>query len=1107
MHGDFSKWLPIYRRNINGVLFQQGRVSLDSDFTAQARLTTDWQDQAGRDLIGPNIATVPAEVPDSLKVIDVTVPPPSYEEAWISVKPGRIWVNGMLVYLDEEDPVLRKATLLTHPDWNIAPVLNREAVVLEVWREAINAFQLPETMMEPALGGPDTSEHIQTAVAFRLVKLNDDEDCHNIFDRISDDFTKKPILLATLQPSKEIDGECPVTQSGGYVGFEHNLYRLEIASINDSVITAKGPMFKWSQYNGGLVGRGEFDKLQNKVILTANTQAIITSGLNDFYLETVEYDTELGHWRVTFGAKATISSNNELTLGEIYYGSLEDVGSNSVFFRLWNGILPVSAFPKVSGIDEPQELRDGICLQFKADNNLYYKSGDYWTFSLRAGGIDNPATLIDSAPPEGIHYHRVPLAILTWDANGQQLTEDIEDCRNIFYPRTHVQSCCTLTVGDGVKSQGQFNSIQAAVDYLPDTGGQICVLPGQYKEKIVIEGKNNILIRGCGDPTKIGPVPEPEVGIKIANSRNIQIESLSLDTAIDGSGIYIDSPAHDPDIEGPGSFVGLYPPITHHITLDNVTIQAEKRPAVEVQYAGYVTIRNCRISMRNQPTDQPGIYIWADEALIEGNLIVAEPDLTLPGGTFVYRNRGGLVLGEGCDGIRIVNNIIEGGYGIGITMGNTPMPSAGNYLREITIEHNRITRMYMSGIGMAKLSDPYVSNDCILIDNLKIIDNEIRYCLAGNLPDSNNIVAYGAIALADVDSLLVTGNIIEDNGTNPDYANAVCGLYIIHGEEIEIYNNRIANNGVKGGVTKTGQRGGIVIKNATAPLIPSTYDSLQILNQKGPPAVKVHDNIVSAPVGRALSAIALGPVSVSGNQFTTRSIEKRAGNVFGQANTNDLIKDVGSFTTSSAFAATVSIFNLGISHELFFKFFNFAQQGSINLDILSNTDKYKIEYDDSSRILSIPFHPPEICRFRRFLPYGKVLFTNNLCNLELLEAASPGQSLVSSIAITTLDDVGFHDNQCDVNTIDDFLLSQAYILGTTLRVTDNRFEEEIFNVLYSAVSTGLILNRTDDNISTHCIRIIDGCISSNLVPHTTVLWQHIYNRIENAQKSVCDTIT
>ena len=85
-----------------------------------------------------------------------------------------------------------------------------------------------------------------------------------------------------------IAGDCPVVGGGGYTGFEHNLYRIEIAD------TAPGApaRFKWSQWNGGLAGRGRFDSTTDpdRVIIDAGRAAIVNSGLTEFYLEALQYD-------------------------------------------------------------------------------------------------------------------------------------------------------------------------------------------------------------------------------------------------------------------------------------------------------------------------------------------------------------------------------------------------------------------------------------------------------------------------------------------------------------------------------------------------------------------------------------------------------------------------------------------------------------------------------------------------------------------------------------------------------------------------------------------------------------------------------------------------
>ena len=61
MKGDFSRAYGAPKGNYSGVLFQQGRVFTDGDGNAQTAIATAWQDTAGRDVVGPNLAAVPAE--------------------------------------------------------------------------------------------------------------------------------------------------------------------------------------------------------------------------------------------------------------------------------------------------------------------------------------------------------------------------------------------------------------------------------------------------------------------------------------------------------------------------------------------------------------------------------------------------------------------------------------------------------------------------------------------------------------------------------------------------------------------------------------------------------------------------------------------------------------------------------------------------------------------------------------------------------------------------------------------------------------------------------------------------------------------------------------
>ena len=377
------------------------------------------------------------------------------------------------------------------------------------------------------------------------------------------------------------------------------------------------------------------------------------------------------------------------------------------------------------------------------------------------------------------------------------------------------------------------------------------------------------------------------------------------------------------------------------------------------------------------------------------------------------------------------------------------MVSAGA-LYDICVVNNRIYDMGLNGIGVIGFFDLSGDDEMISIERLTIRTNKIKRCLRRTLAPipsrMQDSMGYGAIALADVSELVIHDNVLQDNG--PSELDPICGIFILHGEGIDIHRNRILNNGAKSAEgasqARPGRRGGINVVYCvplTVPIAIGRFGDLPA--QGGVPALRVHDNIVSVPLGQALMATALGPVSIQGNQFTSRGV---------------VLSREGISSTVSA--ATVTINNLGLSNEVYLQLINFLlmQRGSLVRKDLASVDDERIavsrELDDR--------------RLGGLLPNGNVLFADNHCVLDLRESGL-GLSL-SSILILTLDDVTFHGNQCDCNLLDDFVLSQAVLVGLSLRVADNRFKEGKFNAVFSAITLGAI-NNTSGNQSTHCLLI------------------------------------
>src|SRR5262245_17157790 len=139
MKGDFSQWRFDASENINALLHQQGRVLNDADLTESGRIQLDWNDRTARDLVGRELAAVPADQPAGFKVTAAKV---DGEFVRLVVQTGRIWADGLHLFLSNgsDSAVERLGSYLGPPVQNSAETTatiddtTRDAVILEVWR-------------------------------------------------------------------------------------------------------------------------------------------------------------------------------------------------------------------------------------------------------------------------------------------------------------------------------------------------------------------------------------------------------------------------------------------------------------------------------------------------------------------------------------------------------------------------------------------------------------------------------------------------------------------------------------------------------------------------------------------------------------------------------------------------------------------------------------------------------------------------------------------------------------------------------------------------------------------------------------------------------------
>ena len=1136
MIGDFSRVQFRPGDNFNGILPQQGKVLLDSDGIAATLIENDWRQTAARDIVG-NLAGVPAAAPDSFSISAATLTAGAVS---LTVGTGRIWADGLLVRLGEPgSTVTRTATWIEPPivptegdATNVADGVT-DAVILEVWQNALNAFQVPGVLLEPALGGPDTAERLQTSFAFRLARLSPGATCASLaFDE-----SGRGHLTASLVPPVVTAGDCPVEGAGGYSGFEHQLYRIQVADT-----TAAASQFKWSRVNGGLVGRGAFDPVTQKITITSNLAAINGVNQSSFYLEIEQYDDAAGYWKVASGAQAALSAGVLQCTAAPAFGTYP-AAAGTVFFRLWDGLSPVSAFPLSA---TPAQLENGILLQFDADAPGKYLPGDYWMFPVRAQGIPNPTTLIDAKPPEGIRYHRVPLAEITWSGAGGSFTAgDIEYCRTIVPPLSRKQGCCTCHVGDGVTSFGDFTHIQAAVDSLPPEGGEICLLPGLFRERVHIYECRDIVVHGCGWQTRVAsPLTAPPAApsdsapinnilavFSIANSRHIVLRDFAIEADDTDAGVLIDG--QSTTLPGSGAVYEHAASVNEtnllrgaiDVTLQHLVITAAALPAVLAQRVELLRIASNRIAMKNVRSTWPAVFASGREIHIADNWVGLQslandrewlPDTVVADLATTADNQatthtsgeaaaanfaavvnagplhpGGIQIGGPSTDVYILRNEIEGGSRNGITLGSyeildtnskntlqwvgvlvneetddcctgTLQPPgtttgggggrvvASGLLVNIHIHCNRIRNMGLCGIGPVGFFDLEKTLEIITIDGLHICENSITSTVQRNiqaLTAAQAIVeGYGAISIPDVDSLIIRGNTITDFGATPGAR--VCGVFVLHGEGIEISGNQITETSDWAAAstddTTTGARGGIMILTATPPEFEqplSTSSSTPGLYlaapspiyQPGLPALRVFNNLVRVPLNYAFCAFGFGPFEVASNHFACG----------------------GRVTTKAALdiAQTVLIVNLGTAIEL-------AQPSTLPSGVYTHASG-----SFSNNAASV----------FQTTSSGAVSFTGNVCQFE---GRANRQVELSSVCIITPDHLIFSNNHCWLDASRLTAALDAFLVSGSLNVIGNRFQEAVNSVLASGITSGNV-NVTGQNISTYCLFVLGATHSNN----------------------------
>lgn len=463
----------------------------------------------------------------------------------------------------------------------------------------------------------------------------------------------------------------------------------------------------------------------------------------------------------------------------------------------------------------------------------------------------------------------------------------------------------------------------------------------------------------------------------------------------------------------------------------------------------------------------PSTDIWIVENEIAGG---ARNGITL--GNIIYLDQGGngdgtflgttLDLDSACSAGG--SSTIPGTHQSGST--STPV-AAGGLIRNLHILRNRIRDVGMCGIGPIGFFDITTTREIVSLENVLIAENILVNTLRRNVLSASvnaSPYGYGVVSLPDVSNLLIRANIVINYGIAPGAE--VCGIYVYHGEGVEIDGNQIREtrdlsdfSGEKQ-ATYGGKRAGIYIDVVTPPTLDTSADSswsqaagkvfkvdasdayrIQLPNYApGFPSLRIENNTVRVAFGLALFSEGTGPFSILGNHFAT------GGTVVSDdpaMKALDVTNADAEKLNTGAGALTVSIVNLGFSLELY--------------DVLA---RY-IDVIDRAKGESLQEVGTALSTLAA--ASGTVLFSNNICQLVAQLNSVRG---VCSVGIVTLDSLLFNNNHLWINGQIGSAFADAILLGVTVQTTANRFEESVFAVPASGVSLGLA-NVNAQNICTH----------------------------------------
>lgn len=1120
---DISRSAFYASKRYRGVRMQQGRVLTDDDWNSQDDLAHDDVRWTRLHVIGP------AGSPD--EGFKIGAPISTGSEIDFELAAGTYYVSGQRVTL------LEPIHFASQPDWIDMPPSERSApsgdrtdfVYLEVWEQIVTAVE-DEELFEKALGGPDTTTRRRLMARVKILAGVTVDDCEAAWSLLAAELAADE--LGTLDASGELisdlslrvsyaessapDDLCTPSVTAGYLGAENQAVRVQL--IDGQLV--------WGYDDAAPPYRATLDAAGAVLTFLSQPRDAAHWPLAGQTLEILRPVAALANGEQLADVKGhltTLSASydpttRQVTLTTPHPDGAVLAGLDHVYVRMWRrgtdlasppGVLVVPSTPIVLGNTGVTVTVEGTDLNADA----------YWVIAVRPETPDQvvPWELETGRKPNGIRRFYAPLGMLYWEAGaGRVPAATVEDCRPTFPPLTAQRGCCRYTVGDGVVSHGQFSRIQEAIDALPASGGEICLLAGTWQENVVISARHAVTIHGCGPRTVVGPRDAKLPTFLIVDSDQIRLEHFTV--------------VHREFIA-----VLVMPPTrkrqSGEIALCDLDLVARDRSALVVLGVVGFSLLESRIHVEPLEVDigsgdvgaWPAAFLVVREARVEHNRIeTAIGSESRPNG-LGRTALGGLQLGGQSRRVLVRGNVIVGGLGNGITLGSVrwskPVVIAlSERLKALGIaprglaaathyvppeSHFATRAKAASPLDWASLGilfvPPYGVTDCCPeldptppgppgadgdplvpssegeLRELRIEDNEIAGMGASGIGVARWWTVQDAtFDMIHVDVLSIEHNRIRDCQLLPLSRSAAGaalrgagGIALASSADLEIRDNHIDDNGSSHADPSCGvfllltehltfERN--VLRNNGRELTPN--DALKSGYRGGLVAVLVETGVSSNALGadEALRDDDRPAAKISDNQI----LSPDGPAIWLTALGSLLIADnqlavVGRGATIAEGLAKVN----GVDPAAPFNPYFYGQ--AVNLSNLGTTT-------DLGDLVS-PYIALDL-EVERIFSDGQVLFQHNQVRLDLRAAAV--SVVTSSVGIISQDDINVDGNQLVVDSSSaegDATYANLTAFAVTTRVTGNRMKERLGRALLSAYTLGY-MNTTSDNHSTHCLLVL-----------------------------------